>query len=203
MKKNYIFLIVKVVKRNICIKCQKNHLKYDVVQFREIFPDKDKIIKYLKGIQKKIDVFNNNIKSIIDRFNKVKDNIEMIYKIYYEMVTKYEDKNRNYEAFMSLNGIKNNNILKNPDTIKLVNNMNEKSKYILNIYEQMFQQNQQNIIKININAPKIEHSKLIPKKNNPSNPQANTNIMGIYNLNSQVKVNDIKQYFMYPPLIGI
>ena len=41
----------------------------------------------------------------------------MIYKIYYEMVTKYEDKNRNYEAFMSLNGIKNNNILKNPDTI--------------------------------------------------------------------------------------
>ena len=104
----------------------------------------------------------------------------MIYKIYYEMVTKYEDKNRNYEAFMSFNGIKNNNILKNPDTIKLVNNMNEKSKYILNIYEQMFQQNQQNMINININAPKIEHSKLIPKKNNSSNPQANTNIIKLH-----------------------
>ena len=154
----------KSCKKNICVKCQKNHLQHDVVQFGEIFPDKDELLNALKEFRKIIDVFNNDINSIIDRFNKVKENIEMIYKIYYEMVTKYEDKNRNYEAFMSLNGIKNNNILKNPDTIKLVNNMNEKSKYILNIYEQMFQQNQQNMINININAPKIEHSKLIPKK---------------------------------------
>ena len=81
--------------------------------------------------------------------------------------------------------------------------MNDKSKYILNIYEQKFQQNQQNMINININAPKIEHSKLIPKKNNSSNPQANTNIMGIYNLNSQTELRDIKQCFIYPPLIGL
>ena len=154
----------KSCKKNICVKCQKNHLQHDIVQFREIFPDKDELLNALKEFRKIIDVFNNDINSIIDRFNKVKENIEMIYKIYYEMVIKYEDKNRNYEAFMSLNGIKNINILKNVDNINPVNNINDKSKYILNIYEQMFQQNQQNIININNNEPKIKPSKLISKK---------------------------------------
>ena len=126
----------------------------------------------------------------------------MIYKIYYEMVTKYKDKNINYEAFMSLNEIKNINIVKNLDNINQVNNINDKSKYILSIYEQMFQQNQQNIIDINNNAPKIKPLNPIPKKNS-SNAQSITNIMDYYNLNSQIKVNDIKNYFAYPPLIGL
>ena len=192
----------KSCKKNICVKCQKNHLQHDVVQFGEIFPDKDELLNALKEFRKIIDVFNNDINSIIDRFNKVKDNIEMIYKIYYEMVTKYEDKNRNYEAFMSLNGIKNINFVKNLDNINQVNNINDKSKYILSIYEQMFPQNQQNIIDINNNAPKIKPLNPISKKNS-SNAQTITNIKDDYNTNSQIKVNDIKQYFSYPPLIGL
>jgi len=139
------------------------------------------------------------------RFNKVKENIEMIYKIYYEMITKYEDKNRNYEAFMSLNGIKNNNFVKNLENINLINNINDKSKHILNIYEQMFQHNQQNIIITN----NIPQNLKLPKKNVPnkklsSNSQNNSsNIIDDYNLNSQTELHDIKKGFLYPPLIGL
>ena len=102
----------KSCKNNICVKCQKEHLKHDIISFGTIFPDVDDLLNSLNDFRKIIDTFNNDINNIIDRFNKVKENIEMIYKIYYEMVIKYEDKNRNYEIFMSLNDIKNSNVMK-------------------------------------------------------------------------------------------
>ena len=45
---------------------------------------------------------------VIEKMNKVKQNFEKLYKIYYDMVDKYDDGKRNYEIIMSLNNIKNN-----------------------------------------------------------------------------------------------
>ena len=186
-------------KTNICVKCQKNHIQHDVIQFGMIFPDKDELLKALKEFRKIIELFNKDIDKIIERFNKVKENIERIYKIDYEMVTKYEDKNRNYQAFMSLNSIKNNIVMKNLSNINQVNNIIDKSKYILNIYDQMFQQNLQNMINKNF-VPKATIKKKIF-----SNDKTNSNNISIaeYNLNSQRNVKKIMEDFNYPPLIGL
>ena len=57
---------------------------------------------------------------VIEKMNKVKQNFENLYKIYYDMVDKYDDGKRNYEIIMSLNNIKNNNILKDLETINFL-----------------------------------------------------------------------------------
>ena len=164
----------KSCKNNICVKCQKEHLKHDIISFGTIFPDVDELLNSLKDFRKIIDTFNNNINSIIDRFNKVKENIEMIYKIYYEMVTKYEDKNRNYEIFMRLNDIKKNSVMKELQDIININNINEKVKEILNVYEQMNQPNQQNAKNMQNNVSRANTNPSISSQIIPQNAQ-NTN----------------------------
>ena len=164
----------KSCKINICVKCQKDHLQHDIISFGTIFPDIDELLNSLKDFRKIIDVFNNSINSIIDRFNKVKENIEMIYKIYYEIVANYEDKNRNYEIFMSLNDIKNNNVMKELQKINQINNINEKAKEILNIYEQMNQSNQTNANNIQNNVPRANPNQSVTRQIIHQNSQ-NTN----------------------------
>ena len=55
--------------------------------------------------------------------NKLKENFEILYSIYYEMINKYEDKYRNYEIIMSLNSIDDNIIIKNLKEINKINNI--------------------------------------------------------------------------------
>ena len=141
----------KSCKINICLKCQKAHLQHDIIGFGTIFPDVEELLNSLKEFRNIIDVFNNDINNIIERLNKVKVNIEKIYQIYYEMVTKYDDKNRNYEAFMSLNNIKNNSVMKALKNINQIKNFNDKVNNIFIIYEQMNQLNQQKINNIQNN----------------------------------------------------
>ena len=98
----------------------------------------------------------------------------MIYKIYYEIVANYEDKNRNYEIFMSLNDIKNNNVMKELQKINQINNINEKAKEILNIYEQMNQSNQTNANNIQNNVPRANPNQSVTRQIIHQNSQ-NTN----------------------------
>ena len=95
-------------------------------------------------------------------------NIEKIYQIYYEMITKYNDKNRNYEAFMSLNNIGNNSVMKALKNINQMNNINEKVNNILIIYEQMTQLNQQNPNNVQNNKERNSHSNSISQSILPS-----------------------------------
>ena len=102
----------------------------------------------------------------------MKANIEKIYQIYYEMVTKYDDKNRNYEAFMSLNNVKNNSVMKALKNINQIKNFNDKVNNIFIIYEQMSQLNQQKINNVQNNMERncfnndISSSKSLSKQEN-------------------------------------
>ena len=98
-------------KINICIKCQKEHIKHNLTLFGEILPDKDKLLNQLMEFNNTINIFNNYIERTIDKLNNVKNNLEMLYDIYNDMIDKYEDKYRNYEIFMSLDCINKNNII--------------------------------------------------------------------------------------------
>ena len=70
-------------KVNLCLRCQKYHQDQNITSFGNIFPEKDELLLKLSETRKIIEVFKNNIKEIIHKLNYVKENIEILYNIYY------------------------------------------------------------------------------------------------------------------------
>ena len=83
-------------KINICIKCQKEHIKHDIIYYGEKLPDKNELLNKKKELQIEINKLNNDINEIISKLNNIKDNIKLLYNIYNKIIEKYEDKYRNY-----------------------------------------------------------------------------------------------------------
>ena len=141
---------------NICIKCQKEHKKHKMILYGEILPEKDDLLNKLREFENIKNIFNKFIERTIDKLNNVKENIEILYKIYYEMINKYEDKYRNYEIFQDLDSINNNVIIKDLQRINNIDNIKTKIENILNIYEKItFKDEITMIYKIN-NEKKIK-----------------------------------------------
>ena len=109
---------------NLCFKCLKEHLQHNILSMSSILPEKNDLYTILKKLRKSMDIFNKDINQIIEKMNKVKQNFEKLYKIYYDMVDKYDDGKRNYEIIMSLNNINNNNIMNDLENINQTNNIN-------------------------------------------------------------------------------
>ena len=65
------------------------------------------------------------------------ENIEKLYSIYYEMITEFDDKKRNYEYFMSLNNIKTDMVFQQIQGINQINDLNNKIPQILGLYDNM------------------------------------------------------------------
>ena len=84
-------------KINICIKCQKEHIKHELIYYGEILKDKNELLNNMKELKIEINKFNNDINEIIKKLNNIKDNIQILYNIYNNIIEKYEDKYRNYE----------------------------------------------------------------------------------------------------------
>ena len=148
-------------KIDICLKCQKEHIKHKMILFGEILPDTNELLKKLKYFQNIKNIFNNFIERIIYQLNNVKENIEILYNIYSDMLHKYEDKYRNYEIFMSLENINNNNIINDLKRINKIENINNKLENILNIYEKI---NFSNEITMIYNLNNEEKIKIFGKK---------------------------------------
>ena len=77
---------------NICLKCQKEHKKHDILFFGEILPDKDELLKKLNDFKQEKDKLIDDINDMINKLMDFKENLETLYKIYFDMVDKYEDK---------------------------------------------------------------------------------------------------------------
>ena len=122
---------------NICIKCQKEHKGHDILLFGEILVDKDELFDKLSCLRNEIVIFNNNINDIINKLNTVKNNIEILYKIFYNMIEKYDEKFLNYEILMTLNDIINNRFIDDIRKINEINNNNDKFENFINIYNKM------------------------------------------------------------------
>ena len=148
-------------KVNLCLRCQKYHQEQNIISFGNIFPEKDELLVKLEETKKVIDVFKKDIKEIIKKLNTVKENIEILYDIYYKMITKFDSRKRNYETFMSINSFNTNMVFQavqqinqtNTNINNLNNNFqavhqinqtqdtNQKIQSILSMYNQMKQQN--------------------------------------------------------------
>ena len=124
-------------------------------------PEKDKLLNKLMEFNNAINIFNNYIERTIDKLNNVKNYLEMLYDVYYNMIDKYEDKYRNYELFMSLDSINLNSIINELNNINTMTKDNNKIENILKIYEKM---NFDNNITIIYNIDKNEKIKIFGKK---------------------------------------
>ena len=121
---------------NLCMQCEMEHDNHKQIPYKNIIPNKEEVENSLKQIKNKIDKLNENITNIINMLKKVKDNMNLLYNINYDILNNYDIENRNYEVFKNLTAIKNvefNNI----DEIINNNDIFIKFKNILNIYNQM------------------------------------------------------------------
>jgi len=111
-------------KVNLCLRCQKYHQEQNIISFGNIFPEKDELLVKLEETKKVIDVFKKDIKEIIKKLNTVKENIEILYDIYYKMITKFDSRKRNYETFMSINSFNTNMVFQAVQQINQTNSIN-------------------------------------------------------------------------------
>ena len=168
---------------NLCLQCEIDHNNHEIINYRNILPDENKIKEELKEFRNKIDKFNNKIDNIIKILNKIKDNFEIYYNINNEILNNYTKENINYEILYNINEIRNNIKIKDIDEIINDNNINNEFKKILNIYNKMIINDNLTIIKnenkIIKNNNKNEENKDIYKKNN------NDEITIIYKINKE------------------
>ena len=138
-------------------------------------PNKDDIKKKFGDLRQTIDAFENNIKEIIEKLNKVAQKMELYYNIKNNIFKNLNNENRNYESLSNLI-----NISKDDYTIRDMNeiinevNINKKFNYIIEIYKKIigkivnYDQKEQDL-----NGKIEEISKLITNKSQLGNNSMN------------------------------
>ena len=98
--------------------CEAQHNNsHKIINYKKILPNRDEIMKILDKYQQKIDQLNNDLNAIIKIINKVKENMEILYKINFDLFNSYEIQKRDYYKLKNLNDIKNNINIKHIDEI--------------------------------------------------------------------------------------
>ena len=97
-------------KINICTSCD-NHKNHKRINFIDILPNKDDLIKKIKQLKDYIYLFNNEINMLINILNEIKNKMNIYYKINEDIINNYDNKNRNYEILYYLNQFQNNKII--------------------------------------------------------------------------------------------
>jgi len=133
---NYISYC-KTCKINICMLCESLHNNHQILYFGKILPNINDLKNKKNELRKIIDRFDDDIQNIIKRFNKVKENLEIFYKIVDDIINNIDIRNRNYELISNLTKIYNNDIIKDLEKIVNENNINDKINNILDIYKKM------------------------------------------------------------------
>ena len=118
---------------NLCTSCNehKNHKK---INFIDILPSKNELIKIKDKLKKNIDSFNKDINMIINIFNEVRNTIDIYYKINEDIINNYFDNvNRNYETIYYLNQFQKNNYIDELNQITKSNSIKDKFNNIFNL----------------------------------------------------------------------
>ena len=179
-------------KTNLCMVCEIEHKTHNIILYRNIFPNEAQIKQQIEEFRKKVDEFKKIVQNIITKLVKVIENIDILFKINFDIIDNYKLQNRNYTILQNLNGIQNNIKLCDIDEIINNNNVNEQFKKIINIYNKMMNKDDD---KDNKNATDINNQE-IDNSNEFNNNINNENINdegndGIDNNNNNL-VNEIK-----------
>ena len=69
------------LQKNLCMKCEKDHLNHEKIYYGSILPDIDESKERIKELEKSINQLNENINEIIEKLKSFKENINNYYRI--------------------------------------------------------------------------------------------------------------------------
>ena len=127
-------------KKNLCFDCEKDHINHNYINFKDIIPDKDNILKEIEVFKQNIENLKNNVKMMIIDLNTTINNIEIYYKISAEIAKSfYNMKYKDYQIIYNINEFKKYNKIINEDIKKIINNNDTytKFKYLTDIFKHM------------------------------------------------------------------
>ena len=82
-KHNEIFIkYCEDCKENICISCIMEHKNHKIIDYSEVLTDIKKMRKNMNNLKMTIDKFKENIKIIIDKYNKIIENFNIFYYLF-------------------------------------------------------------------------------------------------------------------------
>ena len=131
-------------KKNLCIYCTNNHNNHEINIYR--IEDKDKKMKELNELRKKIEILIKDIKEIKNILDNVTKNIEIYYNICNNYINNYDIRKINYETIENINQIINEDIIKDINKIINDNNVNNKINKIIEINNKIKKEEKKEII---------------------------------------------------------
>jgi len=127
-------LYCKTCKKNICTLCEQDHEDHDIIRLGKLIIKKDDLENKLKEFKLSLDKFREDIKRIINIFQKVLDHCENLYKINKEIIHNFDMKNRNYHVLNNLKEFYNDDISKKLENINNLENYGQKITQICKMY---------------------------------------------------------------------
>ena len=134
----------KVCNNNLCRKCQLKHDKnHKLINYKDILKNKN-INRNLNELRTMIDKLKNEIKYIINIFSKAIVSLEVYYNLSKSIISNSNIKNKNYQLLVNTSSINdyNLNIIKEINKIINENKIENKVKYIDEIYNKTLPSNE-------------------------------------------------------------
>jgi len=124
----------KKCKLNICVHCFKAHKNHSIANYEDIILNEVDNKKEINKFKEYIDKLKRYLKETTEKFNKIKENIDLYYKIYDNIINNYNCENINYEILYNINEFNryNNDIIKDINEIINDYNINNKINEIIN-----------------------------------------------------------------------
>ena len=154
--------------KNLCDMCEIEHTNHNYNSLTKLIINKENNSKELK-----IKIVNliNEINDIINKLNKIIENMKIYYNLNNNIMNNYNKRNKNFEILMNINNIYNNNELIIKDITEIINEnkIENKIKYLYNIYDKMITKDKcfrkRESINSNTVIQKSKKSNYYPKKN--------------------------------------
>ena len=119
-------------KKDICAMCEKEHSGHKSITYGSILPDMNEVNSELTNFKQTIDEYKNEINKIIEKLKNNLNNLDIYYKISYDIINNYENKNRNYAILQNINDF--NDFMKNLSKIIYGNNIVNKINNIISLF---------------------------------------------------------------------
>ena len=129
---------------NLCYICEEKHFKHNITDFKKLRKNKEDLEKAILSIREYINkakqIVDADIKNYKNRWNKIIQNYEIIYKIKKDIFECLEKGQRNLQNLINQNFIIKN-LEQDLNSIINANNIIDRYKNVLKIYEKMENEN--------------------------------------------------------------
>ena len=169
--------------KNICSICDVEHYKHKKITFNKMKLNINEMNDDLKDMKKEIDIFNNNIKDMVDKLYELMNIVNIFYEINNNIINNYDSNNKNYQILKNIKEINNNEIYNQIYNINTMNNIKNKITSIIDLYNNI------NLIKEINNEQIIENKQILINHNNISFNKKLSKITIIYSID---KKNNVK-----------